>query len=65
MQIRAGRPERGLTTTKTAPEHPHDSRAGVADLYMLSFPETLGRPTIPATDIRYADPDGEGRYIAI
>jgi hypothetical protein len=32
---------------------------------MLSFPETLGRPTIPATDTRYADPDGEGRYVAI
>ena len=33
--------------------------------YMLSFPEMLGLPTIPATDIRYADPDGEGRYVAI
>ncbi len=32
---------------------------------MLSFPEMLGLPTIPATDIRYADPDGEGRYLAI
>jgi hypothetical protein len=33
--------------------------------YILSFPEMLGLPTIPATDIRYADPDGEGRYVAI
>jgi hypothetical protein len=33
--------------------------------YMLSFPEMLGLPTIPATDIRYADPDSEGRYVAI
>ena len=33
--------------------------------YIMSFPEMLGLPTIPATDIRCAGPDGEGRYVAI
>jgi 2',3'-cyclic-nucleotide 2'-phosphodiesterase (5'-nucleotidase family) len=33
--------------------------------YILSFPETLGLPTIPGTDDLYADSDGEGRYVAV
>jgi hypothetical protein len=30
-----------------------------------SLPEMLDPPTIPGTDIRYADPEGERRHVAI
>ena len=33
--------------------------------YLLTFPEDGGLPTIPASDVRYADPDGEGRITII
>jgi 5'-nucleotidase len=31
--------------------------------YLLSFPVASGLPTIPASDIRYSNPNGEGRIV--